>query len=62
MPNGIEVIFGTGVVSVMEGGFYKRELSSSCVDMLLKGGDLITEHALLEFSVNSERVMSNSES
>lgn len=62
MPAGIEIIVGLGSVAVMEAGFYNREISGSDIDMMGKGGDLISQNALHEFQVDSERVRPNSES
>jgi hypothetical protein len=62
MPDGIEIIVGAGSVAVMEAGFYERELSSSDVDMMTQGGDLISRSALREFTTDAGRVRPNSES
>lgn len=62
MPEGIEIIVGLNNVSVMEAGFYKREVSGSDLDMMLHGGTLIEEQALHEFAVDSQRIFPNSES
>ena len=62
MPEGIEIIVGNGDVSVMEEGLFKREISSTDIDMLLEGGTLVHEQALHSFNVNGARVIPNSES
>ncbi|MCM3583746.1 hypothetical protein M3795_25075 [Ralstonia pickettii] len=62
MPEGVEIIVGLGNVSVMEAGFYKRELSGSDVDMMSAGGQVITDEALYQFAVDMQRVIPNSES
>ena len=62
MPEGIEIIVGRGNLSVMESGFYKREISGGDVDMLMGGGQLITDSSLYEFATEWDRVIPNSES
>ena len=62
MPDGIEIIVGLGDVSVMEEGFFKREIHGTDIDMLSAGGTLILKQALHRFKVNGARVIPNSES
>lgn len=62
MPEGIEIIVGRGTFSVMEAGFYKREISGSDVDMLMGGGQLISDASLYECNTDWDRVIPNSES
>lgn len=55
MPGGIEIIVGLGNVAVMEVGFYKREISSTEIDMMTAGGMLGSKSC----SVRSMRLRQN---
>lgn len=62
MPDGIELIFGHYDIAILPAGFYSERISASDLDMMMKGGQLISENALLEIPIDRSRMHPNSES
>lgn len=62
MPTGLELIFGHTDIAILPAGFYGEHIRGSDLDMMVHGGNLISQNALYEIAIDSSLMRPNSES